>query len=36
MVADISKISNEFGWKPTTNLKAGLERTIKHSLSMHF
>ena len=34
MVADISKISNEFNWKPSTSLEQGLELTVKH-YSLH-
>jgi UDP-glucose 4-epimerase len=27
-IADISKISRELGWAPTTTLREGLERTV--------
>jgi nucleoside-diphosphate-sugar epimerase len=29
MVADISKVSKEFDWKPSTSLEQGLERTVR-------
>ena len=29
MVADISKVSKEFNWKPSTSLKEGLEATLR-------
>ena len=28
MVADISKVSREFNWKPSTSLEQGLEKTV--------
>ena len=32
MVADISKLSKWFDWKPSTTLKEGLESTVKNYL----
>jgi nucleoside-diphosphate-sugar epimerase len=33
MVADISKVNREFGWKPSTPLRKGLELTLERYLS---
>lgn len=33
MVADISKVSREFKWKPITSLRKGLKLSVKNSLS---
>jgi UDP-glucose 4-epimerase len=33
MVADISKVSKEFNWKPSTSLEEGLESTLEYYLS---
>jgi nucleoside-diphosphate-sugar epimerase len=32
MVADISKVTGKFGWKPSTSLQKGLELTLEHYL----
>jgi nucleoside-diphosphate-sugar epimerase len=34
MIADISKVRREFGWKPSTSLYEGLELTLEQSLSV--
>jgi UDP-glucose 4-epimerase len=34
MIADISKVKREFGWKPSTSLYEGLELTLEQSLSV--
>ncbi|MPZ07600.1 MAG: NAD-dependent epimerase/dehydratase family protein [Nitrososphaeraceae archaeon] len=35
MVADVTKVSTEFNWKPTTSLKQGLGRTVEEYTNAH-